>query len=93
MREAALNSVALETLRRPKKTTPGPWVFMTHGKKKNGSWGQLKSLKSAFARACRHANLSEAMLYRMEVVKNIVNDDPAIFAAPKWLSPQLLVRL
>jgi hypothetical protein len=29
----------------------------------------------------------------MEFVEIIVNDDPAIFAAPKWLSPKLLVRL
>jgi len=58
MREVALNSIALETLRRLKETTPGPWVFMTHGKKKDGSWRQLKSFKSAFDHACRHANLS-----------------------------------
>jgi integrase len=31
---------------------------MTRGNKKDGSWRQLKSFKSAFDRACRHAKLS-----------------------------------
>jgi integrase len=57
MREVALNSIALETLRRLKATTPGPWVFMTRVKRKYGPWRQLRSFKSAFDRACRRANL------------------------------------
>ena len=59
MREVALNSVALETLRRLKETSPGPWVFMTRSKRKKGAWRQLKSFKSAFERACERANLSD----------------------------------
>jgi integrase len=57
MREVALNSIALETLRRLKATTPGPWVFMTRGKRKDGPWRQLRSFRSAFDRACCRANL------------------------------------
>jgi len=58
MREVPLNSIALETLRRLMVSMPGPWVFMTQGRKKDGPWRRLKSIKSAFDRACRRANLS-----------------------------------
>jgi hypothetical protein len=55
--------------------------------KKDGPWRQLKSFKSAFDRACRHANLSEATPYRMEVVEKIANYSPSIFTTPKMAEP------
>jgi integrase len=58
MREVSLNSIALATLKRLKTTTPGPWVFMTRGRSKDGPLRQLTSFKSAFERACERANLS-----------------------------------
>ena len=48
---------------------------------------ELKSFKSAFDRACRHANLSEAMPHRMEVVENIANYSSSIFTTPKMAEP------
>jgi len=57
MREVALNSVALETLQHLKEITPGPWVFMTRGRREKGPWRRLTSFKTAFDTACRHAKL------------------------------------
>jgi integrase len=57
-REIELNSIAMEVLKRLKTTVPGPYVFMTKGKRNDGPWRQLKSFKSAFDRACQRANLS-----------------------------------
>ncbi len=59
MREIPLNSVALEVLRRLKSTTPGPWVFMTRGKRKGGPWRKLKNFRTAFETARRNAKLSD----------------------------------
>jgi len=52
VREVPLNSVAL------KETSPGLWVFMARGRRKDGPWHRLKSFRTAFENACRHANLS-----------------------------------
>jgi integrase len=60
-RTVPLNSIALETLKRLKATTPGPWVFMTNkGNKRRDDkhWEQYKSFRTAFETACRHAKLS-----------------------------------
>jgi len=38
MREVPLNSIALETLRSLKAGSPGPWVFMTRGRRHDGPW-------------------------------------------------------
>jgi integrase len=58
MREVPLNSIAVEVFKRLFAASPGPYVFMTRGRRKDGPWKQLKSFKSAFDRACRRANLS-----------------------------------
>jgi hypothetical protein len=49
---------------------------------------ELMSFKSAFDRAYRHANLSEATPYRMEVVENVANYSSSIFATPKMAEPE-----
>jgi site-specific recombinase XerD len=58
-RTVPLNSIALETFRRLIATTPGPWVFMTRGLKKEGPYKQYRSFRTVFETACRRANLSD----------------------------------
>jgi integrase len=61
MREIPLNSIALETLTKLKKKSPGPWVFMTRGKGNRKAWRKLKNYRTAFETACRNAKLSGVM--------------------------------
>jgi integrase len=57
-RTVPLNSVALETLENLMATVPGPQVFMTRGRDKDGKWRPYQSFKTAFKTACRNAKLS-----------------------------------
>jgi integrase len=59
-RTVPLNSVALETLKRLKASTPGPWVFMTKGRDKRvtAPWRPYNSFRTAFETACRNAKLT-----------------------------------
>jgi integrase len=57
-RTVPLNSVALETLKRIMAMVPGPQVFMTRGRDKNGEWRPYMSFRTAFETAVRNAKLS-----------------------------------
>jgi len=59
-RTIPLNTIALATLRRLKSTTPGPWVFMTRGRRKDkdAPWRQYTSFRTAFETAVRNVKLS-----------------------------------
>ena len=52
-RTIPLNSIALKTFKKLNASTPGPWVFMTRGRRKEGFWKQYRSFRTAFETACR----------------------------------------
>jgi integrase len=58
-RTVPLNSIAVEALKRLKARVPGPQVFMTQGRGKNGKWRPYRSFRTAFETACRNAKLSD----------------------------------
>jgi integrase len=58
-RTVPLNSIALQILKSLKARDPGPWVFMTRGRRKTGQWKPYRSFRTAFETACRHAKLTD----------------------------------
>ncbi|MBN2320902.1 MAG: site-specific integrase [Acidobacteria bacterium] len=56
-RTVPLNSVALATLKALKSRVPGPEVFMTRGRRKDGPWKPYRSFRTAFETACGNAKL------------------------------------
>ena len=57
-RTVPLNSVALAALKALRTRVPGPEVFMTRGRARNGEWRPYASFRTAFQTACRNAKLT-----------------------------------
>jgi len=96
-REVPLNSVALETLRQLKATTPGPWVFMTRGRRKRGSWRRLISFRSAFETACDHAKLTGVSAHTLRHTWASRLDEAGVtqktlMELGGWKDPKMVVR-
>ena len=73
-RTVPLNSVALETLKALKARVPGPWVFMTRGRRKKGPRKQYRSFRTAFEAACERAKLTDVTrhVFRHTFVSRLV---------------------